>query len=124
MSCRYEPSAGPFRPEADLSALSPSEAALPFGSSPAGKLLTVGGEPAGSIAAYGKIVSIRLTLPSPTETCMLPIDALVPDELVDPPTMIPRPDAFAMPNPFREAKGLVAVADGIWIAFPPITIPA
>lgn len=56
---------------------------------------------------------------------MLPIDALVPDEIVDPPTMIPPSDAFAMPSPFREAKGLVvAVADGIWIAFPSITIPA
>ena len=55
---------------------------------------------------------------------MLPIDVLVPDEIVDPPTMIPPPEAFAIPCPFSEAKGLVASADGIWIALPPIIIPA
>lgn len=118
------PSAGLFRPEADLSALSPPEAALTFASSWPWDMLTVGGEAAGSIATYGKVVGSTLRLPSPTDTWILPIDALVPGEIVDPPTMIPPADAFAMPCPFRETKGLVAVADGIWIAFPPIIIPA
>ena len=84
----------------------------------------MGGEAAGSIATYGNVVGITLTLPSPTETRTLPIEVSVPDEIVDPPTMIPPPEAFAIPCPFSEAKGLVAVADGIWIALPPIIIPA
>ena len=115
------PSAGPIGPEAGLSSSSPP---LPFGSSPAGELPVVGREALGTRATYGKVVGITAILSSPTDIWTLPIDILAPDETVDPPTMIPPPEAFAMPCPFKKVKALVAVADGICIALPPTTIPA
>ena len=118
------PSAGPA--EAGLSSFSLPPLPLPFGSGPAGELAVVGRDVVGTSATYGKVVGITPMLSSPTVIWTLPIDVLAPAEtVVDPPTMIPPPAAFAMPCPFKEAKALVAVvADGIGIALPPTTIPA
>ena len=92
---------------------------MPSGLVPAGELLAGDGKAEGSMAIYGKVFGSTLILPLPTNIWTFPIEVLAPKEVVDPSTMIPSAAAFAIPCLFNQVKGLVAVAEGIWIGLPP-----